>query len=165
MSAPRDVPKGKAVSIDHVESTVSLRERERERARERERGERESSILMNVYYTYTMFLFIKPRSVPAGGIRAVRPKEGSLEKLTKEGNKWGKRYFELENSKLHYYNSKGQKYCDTIRLYNVPIKLDQNDPRVIIVNAESRVWHLRAQSELEASEWLQALTVHSGVQS
>ena len=109
--------------------------------------------------------FVKPRSVPTGGIRAARPKEGSLEKLTKDGNKWGKRYFELENSKLHYYNSKGQKYCDTIRLYNVPIKLDQSDARVIIVSAESRVWHLRAQSELEASEWLHALTVHSGVQS
>lgn len=103
------------------------------------------------------------RSLPASGIRVVRPKEGTLEKLTKDGNKWGKRYFELENSKLHYYNSKGQKYCDTIRLYNVPIKLDQNDPRIIIVSAESRVWHLRAQSELEASEWLQALISHSGV--
>ena len=113
----------------------------------------------------SFFFLLKPRSVPTGGIRSARPKEGSLDKLTKDGNKWQRRYFELENSKLHYYNSKGQKYCDTIRLYNVPIKRDQNDPRVIIVSAESRVWNLRAQTELEASEWLQALNIHSGVQS
>ena len=84
-----------------------------------------------------------------------------MEKLTKDGKKWKKRYFELEVSNLHYYEGKGQKYGDTIKLYCVPVKLSPDDRRVVIIETEKRVWSLRADSESLADEWLTALKMHS----
>lgn len=89
------------------------------------------------------------------------PREGYLEKLTQEGRKWKKRYFELETSSLHYYNGKGQKYCGTIKLYCVPVKLKPGDPCVLLIETDQRVWTLRADSESNAAEWLSALRLHS----
>lgn len=96
-------------------------------------------------------------------IRSVKlkPKDGFLEKQNKTGRKWQKRYFELEASKLHYYESKGGKYSDTIRLSSsTPVNIDASDSRVIEIKTESRVWWLRAESDTAASEWLNALKLH-----
>ena len=83
--------------------------------------------------------------------RNLEPKEGNLEKRTKDGKSWDKRYFELERSQLHYYLGKGQKYRDTIRLYGVPVKLSAEDPRVLLIETESRTWYLKAESSLETN--------------
>ncbi len=91
----------------------------------------------------------------------LKPKDGYLEKLTKDGKKWKKRYFELESSNLHYYEGKGQKYSDTIKLYCVPVKLSSDDRKIVIIETDKRVWSLRAENEHTAEEWLTALQTHS----
>ena len=91
----------------------------------------------------------------------LKPKDGFLEKQNKAGKKWQKRFFELEASKLHYYETRGGKYSDTIRLsVTTPVNIDASDSRVIEIKTESRVWCLRADSETTASEWLSALKNH-----
>ena len=94
------------------------------------------------------------------GSRKLQPKEGILEKKTQDGRKWQKRHFELERGKLHYYEAKGQKYSDTITLHEVPTHIDPTDPKVIIIEAKSRVFHLRADSATSASSWYSALKSH-----
>lgn len=90
-----------------------------------------------------------------------KPKDGFLEKQTKDGRRWQKRFFELEAGKLHYYESKGGKYGDTIRMSSTtPVSINTSDTRVIEIKTESRVWCLRAESETAASEWLTALKLH-----
>ena len=89
----------------------------------------------------------------------LKPKDGFLEKLTKDGKKWKKRYFELEASNLHYYE--GKKYCDSIKLYCVPIKLSSDDHKVVMIETDKRVWSLRAESESAADDWITALQMHS----
>lgn len=84
-----------------------------------------------------------------------------MEKRTKDGKKWQKKHFELERGQLHYYEGKGQKYADTIRLHNIPIEIDSSDPKIMIIKAESRVFHLRAESAASASSWCTALKNHS----
>ena len=96
--------------------------------------------------------------------RNLEPKEGNLEKRTKDGKSWDKRYFELERSQLHYYLGKGQKYRDTIRLYGVPVKLSAEDPRVLLIETESRTWYLKAESSELAADWLTALKLHTQAQ-
>ena len=93
--------------------------------------------------------------------RNLQPKEGSLEKRTKDGKRWEKRYFELERSQLHYYLGKGQKYRDTIRLYGIPVKLSAEDPRVLLIEAEARTWHLKAETNEVAKDWFTALKLHT----
>lgn len=90
----------------------------------------------------------------------LKPKDGFLEKQTKDGRRWQKRFFELEAGKLHYYESKGGKYSDTIRLaITTPVNTG-TDTRVIEIRTESRVWCLRAESDIVASEWVSALKNH-----
>lgn len=96
-----------------------------------------------------------------GHSRRLQPKEGILEKNTKDGKKWQKRHFELERGQLHYYEPKTKKYQDTIKLHNLPIELDPADPRVLIVRAQARVFNLRAESAESASSWYSALKSHS----
>ena len=96
-----------------------------------------------------------------GRSRRLQPKEGTLEKRTKDGRRWQKKHFELERGQLHYYESKGQKYADTIRLHEAPIELDQTDPKVVIIKGETRAFHLRAESTESASAWYSALKSHS----
>lgn len=95
-------------------------------------------------------------------IRSVKlkPKDGFLEKQTKDGRRWQKRFFELEAGKLHYYENKGGKYSDTIRLTNTTPVNTGSDKRVIEITTEVRVWSLRAESEATASEWISALKIH-----
>ena len=93
--------------------------------------------------------------------RNLQAKEGYLEKQTHDGKKWKRRYFELEACNLHYYEGKGQKYGDTIKLYCVPVKLSPDDPRVLTLETEKRVWVVRADTEKTAKEWLSALKMHS----
>lgn len=93
--------------------------------------------------------------------RNLQPKEGVLEKRTKDGKRWEKRYFEVERSQLHYYLGKGQKYRDTIRLYGVPVKLSSEDPRVLLIETENRLWHLKAETNEVANDWLTALKLHA----
>lgn len=90
----------------------------------------------------------------------LKPKDGFLEKQTKDGRRWQKRFFELEAGKLHYYESKGGKYSDTIRLTSTTPVTIGSDKRIIEITTEARVWCLRAESEVAASEWLSALKVH-----
>ena len=96
--------------------------------------------------------------------RNLEPKEGNLEKRTKDGKRWEKRYFELERSQLHYYLGKGQKYRDTIRLYGVPVKLSPEDPRILLIETDSRTWYLKAESSELAADWLTALKLHTQAQ-
>lgn len=91
----------------------------------------------------------------------LKPKDGFLEKQTKDGRRWQKRFFELEAGKLHYYESKGGKYSDTIRLTNTtPVNIG-SDKRIIEIRTEARVWCLRAESEASALEWFSTLKTHS----
>lgn len=90
----------------------------------------------------------------------LKPKDGFLEKQTKDGRRWQKRFFELEAGKLHYYESKGGKYSDTIRLTSTTPVNTGSDKRVIEIRTEARVWCLRAESEATASEWFLALKIH-----
>ena len=91
----------------------------------------------------------------------LKPKDGFLEKQTKDGRRWQKRFFELEAGKLHYYESKGGKYSDTIRLTSTtPVNIG-SDKRIIEIRTEARVWCLRAESEVSASEWFSTLKTHS----
>lgn len=88
-----------------------------------------------------------------------------MEKRTKDGRKWQKKYFELERGQLHYYEARGrgQKYSDTIRLHELPIEIDPTDPKVITIRAEGRVFNFRAESATSASAWFSALRSHSKV--
>lgn len=92
--------------------------------------------------------------------KRLQPKEGILEKQTKKG-KWQKKHFELERGQLHYYEGKGQKYSDTIRLHEVPVEIDPTDPKVIVIRADSRDFCLRAESPTAASAWFSSLKSHS----
>lgn len=83
-----------------------------------------------------------------------------MEKKTSKG-KWQKKHFELERGQLHYYEGKGGKYSDTIKLHEVPIEIDPSDPRVIVIKAETRVFYVRAESVESASSWYSALKSHS----
>lgn len=94
--------------------------------------------------------------------RKLEPKEDYLEKKNREG-KWAKRYFELEQGKLHYYGSKGHDLRQTINMRGVPVHLLKNDPRIIEIEstAQNRQYQLRAKTTTAASDWLQALQNHS----
>jgi len=82
-----------------------------------------------------------------------------MEKKNRNG-RWQKRHFELERGQLHYYESKGHKYGDTIRLQDIPIELDTTDPKVLILTTPNRVLQLRADTSQAASDWLLALKSH-----
>ena len=92
--------------------------------------------------------------------KKLEPKADFLEKKSSDG-KWAKRYFDLEQSKLHYFQSKGQGYRQTIPVRGVPVRLLDKDKRVIEIESESRTYHLRAKTVAQAEEWLKALQNHS----
>jgi hypothetical protein len=90
----------------------------------------------------------------------LKPKDGFLEKQTKDGRRWQKRFFELEAGKLHYYENKGGKYSDTIRLTSTtPVNIG-SDKRILEIKTDARVWCLRAESEATASEWFSTIKTH-----
>ncbi len=91
----------------------------------------------------------------------MQPKEGILEKRTRDGRRWQKKHFELERGQLHYYEGKGQRYADTIRLQETPIEIDQTDPKIIIIKGETRAFYLRAESTESATAWFSAIKSHS----
>ena len=82
-----------------------------------------------------------------------------MEKKNRNG-RWQKKHFELERGQLHYYESKGHRYGDTIRLQDIPMKLD-TDPRILILTTPNRILHLRADTPQSASDWLSALKSHA----
>ena len=92
--------------------------------------------------------------------KTLEPKADYLEKKASDG-KWAKRYFDLEQSKLHYFTSKGQGYRQTIHMRGVPVRMLDTDKRVIEIGSESRIYHLRAKTTALAEEWLKALKSHS----
>ncbi len=83
-----------------------------------------------------------------------------MEKKNRNG-RWQRRHFELERGQLHYYESKGHKYGDTIRLQDIPIELDTTDSRVLVLKTPNRVLYLRADTSQSASEWISALKSHA----
>ena len=118
---------------------------------------------LSIVDTQSYMLLQAPNKSPfTRTIRSVKlkPKDGFLEKQTKDGRRWQKRFFELEAGKLHYYENKGGKYSDTIRLTNTTPVNTGSDKRVIEITTEARVWSLRAESEATASEWISALKIH-----
>ena len=84
-----------------------------------------------------------------------------MEKKTSNGKRWQKKHFELERGQLHYYEARGQKYADTIKLHQVPIEIDPSDPKVVIIKTETRDFYVRAESAESASAWYSALKSHS----
>lgn len=118
-------------------------------------------------YTYYNFVKAMPlilaqnRRGFGGASRKLPPKEGNLDKKTSNGKRWQKKHCELERGQLHYYEGKGQKYSDTIRLRDLPIEIDPTDPKVIAITTESRVFYFRAESAASASSWFSALKSHS----
>lgn len=92
--------------------------------------------------------------------KKLEPKADYLEKKSSDG-RWAKRYFELEQSKLHYYTSKGQGYRQTINVRGVPVHLLDTDQRVIEIKSEDRMYHVRAKNSSIAVDWLKALQNHS----
>jgi hypothetical protein len=103
---------------------------------------------------------LSQRTVAKRKAKKLEPKADYLEKKSSDG-KWAKRYFDLEQSKLHYYTSKGQGYRQTIPVRGVPVRLLDTDQRVIELESESRKYYLRAKSAAVAAEWLKALQNHS----
>ena len=91
--------------------------------------------------------------------RKLEPKQDYLEKKSSDG-RWAKRYFELEQGKLHYYGSKGHDYRHTINIRGVPVRLVQNDLRIIEIESENRMYQLKAKNTDSASAWLKALQNH-----
>ena len=102
-----------------------------------------------------------PRTVVKRKAKKLEPQADYLEKKSSDGKSWAKRYFELEQSKLHYYASKGQGYRQTIPIRGVPVRLSDTDQRVIEVESESRKYYFRAKNTSLASDWLKALQNHS----
>ena len=92
-------------------------------------------------------------------------KTGWLEKLSggkKRIRKWDIRFFELTTTGyLHYSKSEDGKLSGAIYLRKSPIEVDQNDPCVMVIHHEKRVWKLRGDNELEVSDWLKALSYYS----
>ena len=92
--------------------------------------------------------------------KKLEPKADYLEKKSSDG-KWAKRYFDLEQGKLHYFTSKGQGYRQTINIRGAPVRLLEIDRRVIELVSETRTYHLRAKTSASTEEWLKALQKHS----
>lgn len=93
--------------------------------------------------------------------KKLEPKADYLEKKRSDG-KWAKRYFDLEQSKLHYFSAKGQKnYRYTITVRGAPIRILDTDKRVIEIESENRTYQLRAKNTTAAAEWLKILQYHS----
>ena len=92
-------------------------------------------------------------------------KTGWLEKLSggkKRIRKWDFRFFELTTTGyLHYSKSEDGKLSGAIYLRKSPVKVDPNDPCVMEIHHEQRVWKLRGDNELEVSDWLKALSYYS----
>lgn len=92
-------------------------------------------------------------------------KTGWLEKLSggkKIIRKWDFRFFELTTTGyLHYSKTEDGKLSGAIYLRESPVKVDANDPCVIEIHHEQRVWKLRGDNELEISDWLAALSYYS----
>lgn len=84
-----------------------------------------------------------------------------MEKKTSNGKRWQRKHFELERGQLHYYEGKGLKYSDTIKLHEVPVEIDPSDPKVLVIRAETRDFFIRAESVEAASAWYSALKSHS----
>ena len=102
-----------------------------------------------------------PHRTPGPPGRRVEPREGYLEKRTRDGRKWNRRYFELERGQLHYYQDQGRKYGDTIRLYRgIPLVTDETDARVFTIGTEGRTWVFRAETLQLALEWVTSLRAH-----
>lgn len=94
--------------------------------------------------------------------KKLESKSDYLEKKSSDG-KWAKRYFDLEQGKLHYFTSKGQGYRQTINVRGSPIKLLETDKRIIELLLESRTYHLRAKNNAQALEWFKTLQNHSQI--
>lgn len=93
--------------------------------------------------------------------KKLEPKADYLEKKRSDG-KWAKRYFDLEQSKLHYFSAKGQKnYRYTISVRGVPIRVLDTDKRVIEIQSGNRTYQLRAKNITVAADWLKTLQCHS----
>jgi hypothetical protein len=92
--------------------------------------------------------------------KKLEPKADYLEKKSSDG-KWARRYFDLEQSKLHYFTSKGQGYRQTIPVRGAPVRLLETDKRVIELRSETRTYLLRAKTTTFAEEWFKALQNHS----
>lgn len=98
--------------------------------------------------------------------RAVPPpaKDGYLHKKAREkkiaGRDWNRRYFQLEMGQLHFSDNKASrnKINDTVELMGRAITLEE--PRLIKIHSNPALI-LKADNELEASEWLAALLKHS----
>ena len=62
---------------------------------------------------------------------------------------------------LHYSEKEEQKHKlnDSIYLQGIEVNLNKKDPCIIEINT-SPVLSLKAASQTEAQEWLQALTLH-----
>lgn len=80
-----------------------------------------------------------------------------MEKKTKDGRGWIKRYFELERTQVNIYAAKGGKFKETFNLHGVPIAMNPDNPRTVIIKTEEREWNLRAETPEIASEWFFAL--------
>lgn len=94
-------------------------------------------------------------------------KEGYLIKKSRDkktfGSEWNKRYFILEMGQLFYSVSKEQKrkLNDSILLQGVNVVLGSKD-RCIIEVQTSPILFLKASSDSEAAEWLEAFKSHIG---
>ncbi|XP_066927240.1 formin-F-like [Clytia hemisphaerica] len=92
-------------------------------------------------------------------------KTGWLEKLSggkKRNCKWDYRFFELTTTGyLHYSKREDGKLSGAIYIRQSPVKVDENDPCIMEIHHEQRVWKLRGDNELEVSDWLNALNYYS----
>lgn len=88
-------------------------------------------------------------------------KEGYLVKQGKIVKNWKKRYFFLTNNILYYSRTKETRFTilGHIDLADASIKTNRIPtlPNLISIITPSRTWYLRAESELDMLEWIEAL--------
>ena len=79
------------------------------------------------------------------------------------GSEWNKRYFTLEMGQLFYSESKEQKrkLNDSISLQGVDVVINSNEKCMIEVQTNP-ILFLKASSDDEAAEWLEAFKSHIG---
>lgn len=82
--------------------------------------------------------------------------EGYLKKWTNYVTRWKKRYFNLKNAVLEYGKTPRDKNKSRIYLKTTDISRHKNKKRIVL-NTGTIVINLKAPSEKEAQEWINAL--------
>jgi len=110
---------------------------------------------------------IEKQLAEARQANATPTREGFLTKLSagKHGRppKWDKRWFELEESGyVNYYKKQGGKNSGSVYLQGCSLAIDTEDPCVVLIKSETRVYTLRAETSELMALWAEDLRCYIG---